>query len=324
MNMSNRTQPCYEFVRYKKPSEDSKDFTEHAEVIGRFPSSHKNALSYFHSFAVTENYIVFLEQSLKFDFLAFMANAVKNKPFSDALIMKKDFGARIHIMNKNTGEVMKQKYVTDPLFVFHHINAYETTNNEIIMDVAAYDVNHFDINKMTREDMFTERLVNTPVLHSPARRITVPLGSSSLTPIHCEIKNINPRLSIELPTINYSEYNGKYYKYAYGVNLAKSPFSVVKIDVTDGEKSKEFVYDIDGKTNHLPTEPVFVPNPDCSDEDDGVLLVLVLADKNDFLSILDAKSLTEIARAELPDQVKAAFTFHGFFADEKQFPRLNV
>ena len=74
----------------------------------------------------------------------------------------------------------------------------------------------------------------------------------------------------------------------------------------------------------LPSEPVFVENPNGTSEDDGVLLVMILtSDKNDFLSILDAKTLKEVARCELPEETKGAFTFHGFFADKQNFNALH-
>ena len=82
-------------------------------------------------------------------------------------------------------------------------------------------------------------------------------------------------------------------------------------------------YEADGR-KFLPNEPVFVENPNPTSEDDGILLVMVLSDKNDFLSILDAKDLTEIAQAIVPEHVRGAFTFHGFFADRKNFKALNA
>jgi hypothetical protein len=42
----------------------------------------------------------------------------------------------------------------------------------------------------------------------------------------------------------------------------------------------------------------------------------VLSDDVDYLSVLDAKDLKEIARADLPKDVKGTFTFHGFYADK--------
>jgi carotenoid cleavage dioxygenase-like enzyme len=268
---------------------------------------------------------IFAEQSLKFDVAKFLQNLILNKPYSNALVMKRNFRTRIHIMNKRTGEVVKQKFDTEPLFVFHNLNAYEKTDSgEIIVDVCAYDANYFDVNKLSRDGMFTAECLGNKALKSIARRITVPFKRSEFSekPIHCQVADINSEVAFELPNINYSAYNGKPYKYVYGVNFYKLPFSIVKINVDKGADMLEFKYEQEGR-EFLPTEPVFVANPNGSDEDDGVLLVLVLSDKRDFLSILNAKDLKEIARAEMPEDTKSSFTFHGFFADKQNFPKLN-
>ena len=88
------------------------------------------------------------------------------------------------------------------------------------------------------------------------------------------------------------------------------------------EDVREMKYE-DVDVDFLPSEPIFVERPGAVDEDDGVVLVMVLSTKSDFLSVLDARDLTEIARARVPDHVKAAFTFHGFFASKSVFPKLN-
>jgi hypothetical protein len=51
---------------------------------------------------------------------------------------------------------------------------------------------------------------------------------------------------------------------------------------------------------------------------------MVLSNGNDFLSVLDAKDLTEIARAELPPHARGTMTFHGFFADSKKYNSLAI
>ncbi len=99
------------------------------------------------------------------------------------------------------------------------------------------------------------------------------------------------------------------YKYTYGVNFYKRPFSVVKINVEDPNEALEYICD-------TPTEPVFVENPNPTSEDDGVLLVMCLADESDYLSILDAKTMKEIAKASLPSDLvpvesRGGYTFHG-------------
>ena len=53
---------------------------------------------------------------------------------------------------------------------------------------------------------------------------------------------------------------------------------------------------------YFPSEPIFVKNPRGVDEDDGVILSSVInVNPNDpiFLLVLDAKTFTEIGRAEV-------------------------
>ena len=165
-------------------------------------------------------------------------------------------------------------------------------------------------------------MLGSDKIKSIARRITVPLDEVTLKkkePVYCDIKDIHSEMVFELPSINYAICNGKSYSYFYGVNYFKKPFSVVKLNVNKPSESWEKIFEISGSTNVLPSEPVFVARPDAKTEDDGVLLVMCLAEQCDFFSILDAKDLSEIARADIPDNVRASFTFHGFFADKNNF-----
>lgn len=322
--------PGYEFVRYdgnglKDP--ELSNILESGKVINCIPAGQSLSLSYFHSFGLSQNYIIFLEHSLKFSFTSFATGLFLNKSYSEALHMDPKCNTRVHLINKTTGEIVQQKYHTDPMFLFHHINAYEQEKDgktEIVVDICAYDANHFDIKKLRYEDMFTDRLIGKDCIKSVARRITIPLDLASFSSesIHCNIKDLNSNVAFELPTINYAKYNAKPYKYFYGLNYFKKPFSVVKMNVENPSEILEFKYDRDGK-EYLPSEPVFVENPNGTSEDDGVLLIMVLANDNDYLSVLDAKSLTEIARAVLPPEARGSMTFHGFFADSQNFKSLS-
>lgn len=97
----------YEFIKYEAQGDDSSSSSleccSKPTVLASLPSSHAFGLSYFHSFALTENYIVFLEQALVFDMLRMISVIVLNKPFSDALLMKKTFDTRIHLIDRKTG-----------------------------------------------------------------------------------------------------------------------------------------------------------------------------------------------------------------------------
>lgn len=98
-------------------------------------------------------------------------------------------------------------------------------------------------------------------------------------------------------------------RYTYGLlNRCKSTLidGIVKYD-TQTHTAK-----IWEEHAHTPGECIFVPSPKPDAvEDDGVLLSVVLdgCAKKSYLLVLDARDLTEIARAELDTIV--ALGFHG-------------
>ena len=322
----------YDFIRYKvdpNVTNDpaSKHACDYAELIASVPSTRDSGLSYFHSFGVTKNYIVFMEQAVTINFKQMLLAVIKNKPATAGIVTEPNLTTRIHVIDKRTGKVINKKFIAEPQFSFHYINAYETVNKsnnkaEIILDVSSYDPKHFDINNFTFDNMHAGKLIETKMLEALAKRITIPLESTS-DEVKCETKILNEKFAFELPVINYWKYNGLPYKYVYGTNQYKFPFSIVKLNVEKPDETLQMKYAKDG-VDFLPSEPVFVENPNATSEDDGVLLVMILtSDKNDFLSILDAKTLKEVARCELPEETKGAFTFHGFFADKQNFNALH-
>jgi beta,beta-carotene 9',10'-dioxygenase len=70
-----------------------------------------------------------------------------------------------------------------------------------------------------------------------------------------------------------------------------------------------------GRDGWLPSEPVFVPRPGGTAEDDGVVIAVILDVTGDepssFLVVLDAATFTEVARATVPHVVP--FGLHGEF-----------
>ena len=87
MNFKGKNQ-YYTLLRYRggKEAVDSTNICEQADVIAQIPSSHYLGLSYFHSFGVTENFIIFLEQCLKFSLTSFLSGLVLNRTIKDAMI----------------------------------------------------------------------------------------------------------------------------------------------------------------------------------------------------------------------------------------------
>ena len=127
---------------------------------------------------------------------------------------------------------------------------------------------------------------------------------------------------MELPTIHPAKYHQKY-RYCYGVSIGGGPEVVIsdqilKLDMDHPDiESAEIRANGSGQVwkeeGCVPGEPIFVPRPGGTDEDDGVVLTVVLDSTllRSKLVILDAKTMEEIGRAEM----KTIFPigFHGAF-----------
>lgn len=268
-----------------------------------------------------------MEQALVLSYWELVKSLIKNEPRSKALLSDHNQQTKIYLIDRNTGQLVNARYHTDPQFTFHYINCYETADGkQVHVDLCSYDPKYFDVNKFTYDNMtklYSGKVARAKMLKAVPRRIKIPLGVNSGDEVPCEIKDLNPNTVFEFPIINYWKNNGLAYKYVYGANHYQMPYSIVKMNVENPTEMFEMKYIDDEGTFHIPNEPIFVENPEAKSEDDGVLLVMVLNEKRDFLSILDAKKLDEIARVEFPVDVKAAFTFHGFFADNFKFSNLN-
>ena len=83
----------------------------------------------------------------------------------------------------------------------------------------------------------------------------------------------------------------------------------MKLNVTTSESVS---WSEDGKI--CVCEPVYVPNPDSKDEDDGVLLVTLQSLENTdkvTLLMLDAEIMSELARVEFQTKEPISHSSHG-------------
>ena len=152
----------YEFLKYtvKNDGTGYENCCNKIEVIGTIPSNHFMGLAYFHSFGITDNYIIFLEQSLVISYWHLFVSLLLNNPISECFKVKKNFETRIHIIDKHTGKLLKQRFKTIPQFSFHIMNCYEVVDNlqnlsEICVDICSYDVETFDLANFTYENMYS-------------------------------------------------------------------------------------------------------------------------------------------------------------------------
>lgn len=127
----------------------------------------------------------------------------------------------------------------------------------------------------------------------------------------------DPGLGMDLQVIN-PNYRGKRYTFVYTtagyMSTTFSPFAngIAKLNLETKVVTQWKV-----RPGCVPSEPVFVPAPETNEstEDDGILLTIVKMERayeeDDFLVVVDAKSMTELGRAHLNSQV--AGWYHATF-----------
>ncbi|XP_078599929.1 carotenoid-cleaving dioxygenase, mitochondrial-like [Branchiostoma floridae x Branchiostoma japonicum] len=299
-----------------------------AYMVGSIPHQVKMRPNYFHSFGLTEKYIVFVEQPMYINVWKLMfAKFTSGKSVSAAMEFDGNTQARFHIIEKETGKVLPTVYLSDPFFTFHHINTYED-DGQLVVDlccngpgdsVAALYLENLRGSEGTFDDINTEaRRYVLPLQFAEAsdQDNLVTLVDTEATSvlqedgtIFCTPERLCPG-TMELPRINYDHYNGRKYQFFYGISGKID--MLIKGD-TQTKASKTWK-----EAGCYPSEPVFVPAPEATAEDEGVVLSLVVKsssgeDRSVFLLVLDGQTFSEVARAEVPSPAQACMTFHGIF-----------
>jgi carotenoid cleavage dioxygenase-like enzyme len=258
-------------------------------TIASVPTRHPG---YLHSFGMTERYAIFVVGPFVADPLRL---ALSGRPFVEAFEWRPELGTKVWAIDRHTGE-LRAEMETDALFAFHHVNAYERGDDEVVVDLCAYE------DASIVESLYLERLrAGAPVPPALPVRLTLDLERGSVQ------RRLLAEAMFELPRVNYGRVNGRPYRYAWGGGGGAGGWidAVVKLDVENGEVSTW------ERPGCYPGEPVFVPEPGAEREDAGVLLSVVLdAERGtSLLAILDARTLEELARADVPHHIP--FSFHG-------------
>ncbi|XP_057695607.1 beta-carotene oxygenase 2b [Corythoichthys intestinalis] len=328
----------YNIIQVPQNKGNSEETLEGAKVLCSIPSADSAKPSYYHSFAMSENYVVFIEQPIKMDLLKIITGKLKGKSISDSFSWDPKLKTIFHLIHKKTGKVSAIKYLAQPLSVFHQINAFEE-DGYIILDMCASDdgqaISNYNVQNLRKSGEDLDEVYNTLCRVFP-RRFVLPLNVDKKTPFNHNLNSL-PNSSatslrigknkifcthedlhgedlheyggLEFPQINYGKYNTRAYRYFYGCGFRHLVGdSLIKMDLKDKHMK---VWE---KPGLYPSEPVFIPSPDAIEEDDGVILSVVITphkDKSTFLLALDAKTFEELGRAEVP--VNIPYGFHGTF-----------
>ncbi|MGK2878591.1 MAG: carotenoid oxygenase family protein [Solirubrobacterales bacterium] len=261
-----------------------------AKLIRKHPT-------YQHSFGMSGRWLIFTEFPFSVNPLDILRSG---RPFIENFEFKPEEGTRITLIDRDSGEIGGE-WTAEPGFCFHHVNAWED-GEDVVVDLCRFD------DASIVENLYLEAIRKGEYPEDASaylHRYRLKPGAE-----RAEEHRVSEE-PIELPRINYRENNCRPYSCVYGVGMAPGtgvPFDrLVKIDATRGSST---VWQED---DCLVGEPVFVAAPNAKSEDDGVLLSLALDGRlgRSMLLVLDARDMTELARAEVSRAVPPGF--HGNF-----------
>jgi len=267
--------------------------------------------AYMHSFAITPRYVILTEFPLRLDPRRFLKPG-RQAPFIEQFEWEPDRGTRVIVVDRTTGETVATP-TADPVFGFHHVNAFERAGGrEVVFDLETVP------DATTIDSLYLEELRagELDTLAGRLDRFTVSLdGDGRYGPGEATVER-EPLYDdgTALPTASPARWC-RPHRYVYAMSM-EQPASgwahgVLKIDVDTGDAIEHR----DGGDYF--GEPIFVPDPDGDAEDDGVVLAVALDADASRLVVLDGHTLEKRARATLPHQVP--FDFHG-----RYFPEVRV
>ncbi|KAJ3208108.1 hypothetical protein HDU67_007018 [Dinochytrium kinnereticum] len=301
------------------------------KVLATIPNA---PLSYIHSFALTDRYVVYPFWPYTIEIFKFLWE----QNFADSLHFNSSHPTLLAVIDRRS-HAHVATFRAPPAFGFHTVNAWDE-GEDILFDIPIADdaslvyevyMNENLKPQKTSPKLHRYRCPNIQAAAEAARR-----DPSLLSLNHSHKKEVEAlpvaevtRLSeaeIELPRFHPRTHR-KPYRYTYGVSSLKTTVhrgmtanplkvfdSLVKLDVST-LPAREWVWH---EERCFPGEPIFVPKPGGVDEDEGIVVSVVLRGGREgtptsFLVVLDAKDLSEIARAEMPEAHVVPFGFHGNF-----------
>ncbi|KAG1709153.1 Retinoid isomerohydrolase [Nymphon striatum] len=320
----------------KFPPEKGKEAFRNATIVTQIPSRWRMNLGYFHSFGLTDRYIIFAEQSLQISLIQVLKSGIlKSCPAANSLKYNDLEPVRFFVIDKKSGTVSDSIYMAAPFFFFHAINAFED-GDHLVFDVACCN-NGKVFESIERFSKMSIEEYRRKVPGSTIRRFVLPL--STKTDVDKDMVNLDytgakaryqpdgtifcdPEVmdtkgyTFELPQINPS-YCRQKYRYTYGIsynNENKTEFPTINELMKFDFKSREF--QLWSRQGFLPSEPIFIAQPNSVEEDEGVILSAVYSLEREncvYLLVLDAKSFEEMAWVEFDTVSTVPICIHGMF-----------
>jgi len=329
------------YLFYKIPKGGSyKDLKE----VGKSPATNPMQPCYYHSFVLTENWIILNETPLRLHVPDMVKVKAKGHGVGKAMQWHSDYDAILHIINKKTGEhhPMSRKIRSKGYICFHYPNAYEEEGHIVMDATASWKQENIDytIERLRSKDLMKEWLEKNDKTND-AVRFCFPLDLSK-RPVGTNLNTITNATAklrddgtlwlesenlynttetewrreigphgFEFSRINYANYNGIKHRYIYGTGFGTMlPDKIMKCDTVT---KKWKVWKEEGA---YPSEPVFISRPGGTAEDDGILATIIIySDQKRPITLLflDPKELKEVARCKTTVTSQPYAFHHSYF-----------
>jgi all-trans-8'-apo-beta-carotenal 15,15'-oxygenase len=286
-----------------KPGLSSKITIYEIDTQGKLLSCHSHSVAGFcfiHDFVITPNYCIFFQNPVTYNPFPFLLGW---RGAGECLQYQPQQPTRILLIPRRAPYEDITVVETPAGFVFHHANAFER-EGQVCIDSICYE-SLPQINPDTPyQDVDFDSL-------DPGQlwRFTVNLEDKT-----AESKMLQSRC-VEFPVIH-PDYVGREHRYVYlGTahnSTGNAPLQgVIKFDLVTGES---WVHSF--APRGFTGEPIFVPKPQATSEDDGWLLCMVYDaefHRSDVV-ILDALDFTPIASVHLKQHIP--YGLHGSWVGE--------
>jgi carotenoid cleavage dioxygenase-like enzyme len=332
----------YSVLRVPRAQSSVREVMKGAEVIASIPSFWTGFLSYNHSFGLTPNYLILIEQPLFISVSKVLGSKMASKEW---LQWRPEARNHFHIIEKRSGRVLfKGLHLVSsaPFFFLHIINCFESPDEGTL----TIDLNIFDTPEVMDAQLLSVmrgsgvggcgcELPDDPQNQASSVRFILPLsltldcaedtnllkggpGASAIR--HGKTLTLSPQpilgtKGLEFPTINHA-FQGLKYEYYFASGLTtRGHFrnAVAKVDVGSGEAVSSWRMSEHG----ILGEPVFAGGGGAKDEDEGILLVPMTdarAGEPDMLFFVGAKDMKEVGRAVFQNRVPPAQ--HGLYVPQ--------
>ncbi|KAJ3624233.1 hypothetical protein MTP99_017875 [Tenebrio molitor] len=308
---------------------------EQATIVAGIPARWPLHPSYMHTFGMTDNYFIIVEQPLNVSIGGMVMTKLQNDPIVGCFRWYQHENTQINLISRETGKLV-YKFYSEAFFYLHIINQYEVLDH-VVIDICTYcDPSMLEcmyINSMKNmqhnenyANMFRSKPVRFVLPLKPDKtrlnlvQLTGTTAEAHYLPngeIFVKPENLSD-LGCETPRINYEQYLGKEYRFFYAISAdvdAANPGTIIKVD-TVNKTSRTWC-----EENCYPSEPIFVPRPDCQFEDDGVILAAMVWGRDETnrvgLLVLDAQTFKELGRAEFETSGPVPKCLHGWFLPQR-------